>query len=688
MRDNDAAYKRTQSLLNQLVVQVSLKRAKLYAAFDLRNVDRNAPDAEEQANKRATLLIQTLHRWSKSPLDFIEDVAWAPDRKGRFGAGHIPKNLGLPANMVPIIPYPKQRELINKFPEMLDDPTESALVAVKSRQVAFTTIFMWLALWAWLFRSEGAGVITTYEEKLVDGGGKGQRTPETLFGRLRMFLDSMVTCIPELRFNKDAKTSKGVDGMTASGLLSSQDVTGKITRPAWMIHGLRMFQEAEGNYLVGDIPSDSFGRSFSVNFVMMDEIGQYDKRQTGLAASAWKASSTAAKCQFAWGTIPETGGTGSFFYKLLHPERTTTGTEVVHRIRCHWSDIAPYMAGAEWICRVCKERNAHKTQPGPGHAGTDHECSTCNTVQRVQYHDMTSPWFERMCAIMLFDKIGIARELQMDWMAAQGDVLFSSLDSRNLVIPFRDTPGTNITLEGFDPGQSMKNAGSWICGRFCPKSIRIAQVGYWMSINPHPEYWVPFMKHWSSKQMTRNRIIYGKLAGKTFLDAFDYPPAAMEMMDFVSQFPLGDLRGDKYGSHQNAGQSTYDVLAEYGIFVDWVKTPDREELVRNGVEWSSRMSIDARIEKMAPPTPFGSGFPDLPSVFQTAKPAEGDGEARRKYDVSKKNPPHVHNACDAFFYQVRDLDQVHAIVDAGGVYGMEPLREAEIVEFGDALPGV
>jgi len=194
-----------QDFLNELVVQTAYRRAKLYAAFKA-----SPDDTEEQRNQKAELLVRTLHRWSESPLEFIEEIGWAPDPKGRFGSGHIPKNLGLPAKSVPIIPYPAQKELILKFPEMLDSPTETALAAVKSRQVAFTTIFMWLAIWAWLFRPNGQGIITSYAEDLVDTGGKGQRTTDTLFGRLRNFLDAIVTCIPELRFNQNAKAKKAL----------------------------------------------------------------------------------------------------------------------------------------------------------------------------------------------------------------------------------------------------------------------------------------------------------------------------------------------------------------------------------------------------------------------------------------------------------------------------------------------
>jgi hypothetical protein len=685
---NRLTREQAQEKLNQLVAVVANKRAALYQALRTDNLDKEAPDYEEQLQIRGTLLIQTLHRWAKSPLAFIEEAAWAPDRKGQFGSGFIPKGLGLPANMVPIIPYPQQRELIEKFPEMLRNPYACAMVAVKSRQVAFTTIFMWLALWAWLFTEHGAGVITTYEEDLVDGGGKGQRTPDTLFGRLRMYLDSLISCLPDLRFNPNAARGKSVDNMIASGLSSSEDVGGKLTRPQWIVHGNRMFPEAEGNYLVGDLPSDSFGRSFSVNFVMMDEIGQYDQKRNGLAKKTWNAAASATKVRFAWGTIPETGGTGSFFYNLMHPnEDVGDDSDVMTRLFCHWSDIVPYMAGASWVCPVCDHRNEHEVQPGPGPDGHEKTCGHCGHHHLVRYHDMTSPWFEQQCKLMLGDKVGIARELQMDWMAAQGDVLFSTLDARSLVIPFRDS-GDSITIEGFDPGQSMKNAGAWVCGRYSPKVHRLCQVGYWMSINPHPEYWVPFMKHWHPAQTRRNRLVYGKFAGRTFMEAFDYPDEALRMLEVVSKYPLGDIRGDKYGSHGTPGRTTYDVLMEYGIYVDWEKTADREELVRNGIEWAARVSVAREIEKVEAPTPLGGRFPSLVTAYQTAKPKDYEGESRRVLDVSKKEPSHVHNFVDAYLYQVRDLEQVHAMVDAGGLFTEEPYREAEIIEFGDELPGV
>ncbi len=44
---------------------------------------------------------------------------------------------------------------------------------VKSRQVAATTILLWCALWAWLFRPATIGLLGTYKDEFIDAGGSG-----------------------------------------------------------------------------------------------------------------------------------------------------------------------------------------------------------------------------------------------------------------------------------------------------------------------------------------------------------------------------------------------------------------------------------------------------------------------------------------------------------------------------------
>lgn len=661
---SEALDRETQAVIREIVKQESLRRHRLYASLRT-DIDDGTPH-----ELKAELLWQKLHEWAHDPLVFIQDCCWAHDAKGRFGAGAVPKGIIAPPGFVPFLPYKKQKELIAMWADFQKSDTEEAAVIEKSRQVFATGLLAgWLPLHSWLFQEGGKTGITSYDKEMIDRGGKGQRTEETLFGSLRSYLDALVTCIPELLFNKRYNRKGRRDGdLVLCGLKDSQDISMKITRPQWWVYGQRMFKEAEGNFIVGDTPGDSLFRGLKLRNAILDEFAQFNHRQDGVCKASWASCQAAAKNRIAPFTLPEKGGTASFTYQLCHNQEFA---KVARQISFHWSEVTPYMAGGAWVCRSCRHENPHPPNEPPGRVGIDKRCGRCGIEQRVVFKDMTSPWFKKMTALALGDRTTIAREYQLDWLASQGDVLFSSIDGTTLVRPHPErvdqiVPGF-VTLEGLDPGQTMKNAGAWICARLNPARRRISIVGYWMSINPHPEYWVPFLKHWSAERTRRTPVIYGKFAGRgNFGEIFDYPDEAYKVMDLVSRYPLGEIRGDKFGSHMAGGHSMYMGLADYRIFVGWNYTKDREELVKRGVEWSVRLSIDDKIAEIEPPSPLGGAFPSVDKVFLAAKPKQTEGEARRTLDVSKKEPAHVHNGADAWFYLVSQLTQVHAVAVAGG----------------------
>jgi len=647
----------TQEVIGAFVRAECLRRNRLYRALRV--------DIEDETPKedKVRFLFQTLQKWAREPLEFIRDCAWAHDSKGRFGAGSVPKGIIAPPGMVPFRPYKKQIELIEMWDRFQTSPTEEAAVIEKSRQVFATGLLAgWLPLHAWLFQEGGKTGVTSYEEDMIDRGGKGQRTEETLFGALRSYLDALVHCIPELRFNKRYKRKFDGD-MTQSGLRDAQDTNRKLTRPQWWVHGERMFAEAERNFIVGDSPGDSLFRGLKLRNAILDEFAQFNDRREGVDKDSWSSCQAAAKNRIAPFTLPKKGGTASFPYQLCHNEEFA---KVASQISFHWSEVAPYMADGAWICRACGHENPHPPNHPPGREGVERACGLCDLEQRVVFKDMTSPWFRKMSALALGDRTMIAREYQLDWMASQGDVLFSTLNHHGLVRRHNETKGTWVTLEGFDPGWSMKNPAAWISSRFDPVDRRVVLVGYWRSDNPHPEYWVPFMKHWNRRRVMQSRMPYGKFGGQTWMEAFQYPPEALEVLDLVSRYPLGSVEGDKFGSHKAGGTSHYEVLADYRIFVHWIKTKDREKLVGRGIEWATRMSIDDRIADLAPPTPLGGRFPTVKAVFQTAKPKPQSGQAEYRIDVDKQDPPHVHDAADAWFYLCRHLEQVRVSPNVNG----------------------
>jgi hypothetical protein len=231
-------YEATRDLLDEMVKQVCLRRANLYTTLRIYDDDK-----KEVQEVKAALLLQTLHRWAKNPLAFIDEVGWCPDPKDQFGASAVPTDLiqsGLaPRGMVPLILFEKQKEWIKAFFRAIDGRDSKDIGIVKSRQVAMTSLTVLCGLHVWLFRTASPAVWTTYDELLIDPGGSGDRTADSLFGRARLTLDSLTTCIPALRFNAHLKprftkyyTKDRWDKelkANPSGLGNSEDKGGKLT---------------------------------------------------------------------------------------------------------------------------------------------------------------------------------------------------------------------------------------------------------------------------------------------------------------------------------------------------------------------------------------------------------------------------------------------------------------------------
>ncbi len=686
-------YEEAQDLLKQLIIAECYRRVELYGKMRI-----GPNDSKQLQQEKAQFLIDSLHYWKHDAVAWLNDMAWAPDPKGTFGSRSIPDELApwVPKGMVPFIPFKVQTDLAKAWDRILRGDLDGDISAVKSRQVFFTGEFCWLGLREFLFHGSSPGLLGSYGEQFIDEGGKGQREATSLFGRMRMFLDAVVHCLPALKFNAHLYPKGRGKGpafnkwqASSTGFRDTDDISFKMSRPRWTVFGVRMFQEAEGNWMRGALPSDNFGRSYTARWALMDELPAYNKALgSGKDRAAWNACNQNVFMRAGWGTIPEDGGPGSMLYTLMEE---SDNDPTLTQIWCHWSDITPYMAGAMWVCRRCAGKTDYKhpdtnaIQPGPGRKGVSLLCGECKCPQQVSFKDMWSPWFERMCQKMKWDKVGIARELQMDWMAAQGDVLFSPIDASNLVQPFKDQP-TFMSYDGHDPGYTIENPGAWWLSRFDPRTLKHHIVGYWMASNAMAEYWVPFFKRWDRKAVARNRILYGKFSGQTFQQAFEYPDEALTMLDHCSHFPMGHIEADKFVSHHLGSESAFDILSRYGVVVSYIYTKDREELVRAGVEWSACVIIDEKIAEIKPPTPLNKLFPSAVQVFTTSKPKPHGGQGVCGLDVDKQNPPHVNNGADAWFYLVRGVgaDHPHAMSDPSGHFSTEAMRDAEVVEFTDS----
>lgn len=645
----------------------------------------------------ADYLVLKLHEWQKDPVAFVRENAWVADPQRIFGVS--PSGFS-PRGMIPLVITPKQEAMIRLWHDTLDSPSKCDSAIDKTRQGAVTSYFLWaVAVHGFLFRDSTTGLLGSYADDVIDKGGKGQRDPTSLFGRLRSFLDAFMwnflrpgTRHSLLAFSQPrlGRRRNKEDDIGLAGMPDWADISYKLTRPRWLLGDLELFPGAEGNWLQGARPGEDFGRSYSATWALLDEVDHYSKHiEAGADRKAWAATNQNVRCRFLIGT-PNRGGTGdSLLKEKVHDASTPAVLKSMH---FDWCDLPFYMLGAWWEC-VCGHANPVGPTETPGSGSMDRECGGCRVRTGVTRFRLRSPWLLDSLARMKGDKAGIAAEIMRDWAGTQGDRLFAPWNPdaciRPLVLPDRPTLAM---LDGFDPGTSALNPACWLSAVLDVKTMRLQIVGYWMASDTFVEYWVPFLKRWTPEQMRRMRPLYGKKSdNRTFAQAFDYPPDAIAMMERMSRredsafvFPPGLVGGDKYGEHRHMAESPYERLRDYGIEPYEEYTTDREALVRQGVEWSARMTVDEAIRDVQPPGPMGP-FPSLRQVFSSARVRPNTGQAQFKYDVDKQDPANVSHAVDAWLYLCRLLDEkVRSVATVtgdfepeGGVgFASEPFRYA------------
>lgn len=634
------------------------------------------------------LLVAHLHQWAEDHVMFVADNAWVPDPQKTFGVA--PDGLS-PKGMIPFLLTAKHRELFRVWHETLDAPGKCDCAVDKTRQGACTSGFLWdVALHGFLFTPSTTGLLGSYADDVIDKGGKGQRDPTSLFGRLRMFLDAFmwnfsVVNTAGKRTSRLAfthpKPQRGrfrrqQDEGTLAGMPDADDISYKLTRPRWSVEGFgELFPGAEGNWLQGALPGDDYGRSYSATWALLDEVDHYNSNiKDGSDRAAWAATNQNVRCRFLIGTPNRVSTATSLLKEKVHDE-PSAALKVVH---FDWCDLPFYMLGARWDCRECGHPNEIKPTETPGSGSMVRKCSGCLKDAILTRFDLTSPWLESSLARMKGDKAGIAAEIMRDWAGTQGNRLFTPWHAsaiRRVELPPRDRL---LMLEGFDPGTNIANPACWMLAALDTRTMRLHIVGYWMAADSFVEYWVPFIKRWSPEQVARMEPNYGlKSDHRKWLDAFDYGKDAMEMIRRVSErrkdgrglvYPLGIIGGDKYGSHRNMMESPYERLLSYRIDVYEEYTSDRPALVRKGVEWSSRVTIDPEIADIMP----CGRFPSLRQVFDGARTKPVTGQGEYKLDVDKQDPPDVSHAVDAFLYLTRLLDdRVRSVATVTGSFEQE-----------------
>jgi hypothetical protein len=652
-----------QQLVRAVVLEAQL-RSHRHLAFLPR-----AGDPPEIALDRKKGLVLQLHAWAKDPVAFISDNAWVADRRNLFGSEAIPSGMS-PKGMVPILMFNKHKEVIAEVDRIFESGEERDVFIDKPRQFALTTVlFGWWLLHKWLFRKSFSFVLGSGKgPDEIDAGGKGKRDDTSLFGRLRMFIDAFLWnfSIPNpdgtrtslLKFNQHL-APRGVARYPAqkkaaeawrqnfTGLSDSDDSKNYLSRPKWIVNGIEMFPEAEGNWIVGETPSASFARSKSGTGAGIDEFPHCNENiGPDVDRLSWASCAVNTRFRLAIGTWPRGGSVATEMYRRLRQHDPTTVF-----MHVHWTDLPVYLFGASWKCPGCGTEHAWDHRESPGHGSIQKLCPVCEETTAVTRHVITSPWFETAKAKLSNDPVSIASEILNDPESTMEGRFFSTFNPRDALVR-REHLGAVRMVDGFDPGHSSVYPAAFVAVAYLPQYAKPRIVGYWMASATHIEWWVPFFKRWPSSILKNVTTRWGAKAGQPWLKAFDYPAEALAMMDHLSKFPPGDIYGDTSGSKRMMVESPYEVLSEWKIDVNHRYTADRESLVRIAADWAGRMEIDPRIADLKPPaTMTGGWMPSIMNVFMGAKSVKVSQS--EKIDIDAKDPPYVKNACDAWAYACR-----------------------------------
>ena len=692
-------YEAAREQLLQLVVKECERRALVYDSLTPRPKD--APEAQ-QAKTRSCIL--QLAVWAQDPVKFISDIGWAPDPQGHFGGGpnsKIPEALA-PARMVPIILFKEQKRFVLEIVRIIRCDHRLHLNLLKSRQVAATTLVLLVILWCWLFMPNFKALLTSYEEDVIDGGGKWDREGDSLFARFRMMTDALFGCMPALRFNghrsakwKAEQLAKGNKCLTNE----SEDKKMRVVRPEWTYLQRRLYPKAKGNVITGKLPSDKFAKGDSYTLVLMDEFGEYDKLGAGIDKKARDAALPCCPHIITQGTIPEGGGLDSEFKTLCNKGQSIT----MVNLEIDWTDVAPYMLGAFYLCPHCTRRTTYgKPAPGPGPKGAEKTCEHCGKAHLATRdnpkdpHGASSPYFEMVKDDLNHDEVSIARYYRRDWYAALGDRAFYTFEKAKTLVPRpARLSGEDLwtPVDGYDPGWSEKNPAAWICGLFSERLQKIRLVGWHMAAHWRADKWVPFFKRISPDRLFSSvnpwLLTKGPDAGRPYRDVHTLRPEEVEMLRRVSGVPMGEYEADKYVAHENAtGDSEWKILEQFGVHFHYEYTKDRGALIGKARDlWVPRMEIDPEIAGYRPVDPHGREYPTLVDCFMSARMVDTkSGQGQSKKDINKNEPWAVSHPIDAFLYLCRALpDEVEARANAAGQMVVAAHREPEPVFFGEVF---
>ncbi|HET6494645.1 MAG TPA: hypothetical protein VFH61_04665, partial [Thermoleophilia bacterium] len=372
-------YEDAKAILYELIELECKRRHRLYVKLSVR-----PGDTAEQAEKKIELLIAKLHYYADDPVEWIRDFGWAPDPRGVFGGKGRLKNLA-PPRMVPLMPSSAQAHYVQSIHDAVMFDGSLHVNCVKSRQVAASTLLLSLFDHWSRFMPGFAGIVSSHAEEEIDPGGKGHRQGSSLFGRLRMMIDAIAWCLPELAYNqhRDKKWKAEQVGKGNNALFTdSEDARMRIVRPRWKVYKRDVFPEAKGNYIRGAVPGERFAQGDIFTVALLDEYTLYSLKKTGSDKATRDAVIPCCDHIITQFTIPDGGGLDSDGKALCD---LGDSNPTLINLDLDVSDVGAYMILARFKCRSCLRMSRFgRRDPGPGKDGIEKKCTECGHVQIVR----------------------------------------------------------------------------------------------------------------------------------------------------------------------------------------------------------------------------------------------------------------------------------------------------------------
>lgn len=204
---------------------------------------------------------------------FIENFGWTFDPRPHTPMPHLP-----------FILFEYQKEIIGWLIDHIDSGRDGLIEKSRDMGVSWV-VFVWVAIWYWLFRDGVNILLGSYKEALVDN-----RSKDSLFGMIDYGTDSLPKWLLPRGFNKDKHRTQ-----------------------------MKLVNPVSQNLITGDTMNPDFGRGTRKTAIFFDEHGSWD-----YAKDAWESAGDSTSCR-----ISNSTPKGYNYYQIL-------GESGIDKLTIHW----------------------------------------------------------------------------------------------------------------------------------------------------------------------------------------------------------------------------------------------------------------------------------------------------------------------------------------------------------------